>query len=72
MTCVAPYYDAEGLAGVAGIDCNPGARFRQADRRGAVKRDGRYLYQHSFIMEQATGKILFSTFKEVSTLAVKK
>ena len=72
VTCVAPYYDAEGLAGVAGIDCNPGARFQQAAGRGAVKRDGRYLYQHSFIMEQATGKILFSTFKEGSTLAVKK
>ena len=72
VTCVAPCYDAGELVGVIGLDCNPEAIFQLADRRGVKTQERSKLYRRSFIMEQATGKVLFSSLEESSILAVKK
>ena len=72
VTCVAPCYDDGELVGVIGLDCNPEAIFQLADRRGVKTQKRNKLYRRSFIMEQATGKVLFSSYDESSILAVKK
>lgn len=53
ITCVMPYYDADGFAGVVGIDCNPEMIYRQAI--DVAKGSG-----DSFVLGP-TGEVLFST-----------
>ena len=69
LTCVAPYYDAAGLAGVAGIDCNPETLFRLTDNAGAgdkddLDQDAIKAEQPRFLLDNATGSVIFSTFLE--------
>ena len=69
LTCVAPYYDAAGLAGVVGIDCNPETLFRLTDNAGAgdkddLDQDAIKAEQPRFLLDNATGSVIFSTFLE--------
>ena len=63
VTCVTPFYGPEGLAGVIGIDCNPDTIFRltgnDKQQNGGTKSE-----QPRFILENATGSVIFSTFTE--------
>jgi sigma-B regulation protein RsbU (phosphoserine phosphatase) len=58
ITCAAPFYDAQGLAGVVGIDCNAEEIYRQT---GTTRTGG--ATSASFIMNR-DGEILFSSKKE--------
>ena len=69
LTCVAPYYDAAGLAGVAGIDWNPETIFRLTDNADAGDKDDQdqdvtKAEQPRFLLDNDTGSVIFSTFKE--------
>lgn len=64
VTCVAPYYDASGFAGVAGIDCNPKVILRLTEEKDTDSGNGKLLSQPRFILENATGSIVFSTFEK--------
>ena len=63
ITCAAPFYDEQGLAGVVGIDCNADEIYRQtmSTKTGGTAFD-------SFILNRK-GEILFSSQVE-GTLAV--
>lgn len=69
LTCVVPYYDANGLAGVAGIDCNAETLFRltgnvdSADKNDPDQ-DVTKTEQPRFLLDTATGSVVFSTFLE--------
>ncbi len=63
ITCVAPYYDSSGFAGVAGIDVNPEEISREAVSIAAEEGGGA-----SFVLGPS-GRILFST-RESGVLAV--
>ena len=71
LTCVAPYYENGELAGVAGIDCNPETIFRLTEQDGDWVKDnhGKKIVHHRFILDNATGSVIFSTFK-TGSLAV--
>ena len=69
VTCVAPYYDSAGLAGVIGIDCNPDVLLRLTEENEDDEIDDKTPSQPRFIIENATGSIIFSTF-ETGPLAV--
>ena len=67
VTCAAPYYDATGLAGVVGIDCQPENFFRLTGGKSvdaAKKAGARQSFQHRFILDCATGSVIFSTFEQ--------
>ncbi len=63
VTCATPFYDANGLAGVVGIDCNAEEIYRQT-----VDTESGGLSATSFILSR-DGEILFST-SEHGVLAV--
>ena len=69
LTCVAPYYQNGELAGVAGIDCNANTLFRPTEEEGAGDMDGNKPANHRFLLDIATGSVIFSTF-EKGALAV--
>lgn len=54
VTCVAPYFDKEGFAGVAGIDCNPEEVYRRLTVENA------FGMEYSFILGRH-GEIIFSS-----------
>lgn len=57
VTCVAPYFDNDGFAGVAGIDCNPEEVYwRHTEGNG-------FETEYSFILGR-DGEIIFSSHKE--------
>ncbi len=62
VTCVAPFYGPGGLAGVVGIDCNPDTIFRVTQNDDDPQFSGMKLEQSRFILENATGSVIFSTF----------
>ena len=69
LTCVAPYYDAAGLAGVAGVDCNPETLLRLTDNADTVDKldqdqDITKAEQSRFLLDNATGSVIFSTFTD--------
>ena len=69
LTCVAPYHDAAGIAGVAGIDCNPETLFRLTDNADTVDKDDQdqditKAEQPRFLLDNATGSVIFSTFTD--------
>ena len=58
VTCAAPYYDANGLAGVVGMDCNAEENYRQAVAGATGQTTAT-----SFILGR-NGEVLFSTQNE--------
>ena len=69
LTCVSPYYDNAGLAGVAGIDCNTDTLFRLTENASGGDKDDpdqdvTKAEQPRFLLDNATGSIIFSTFLE--------
>ena len=54
VTCVVPYFDNEGFAGVAGVDCNPEEVYRRLTEENAIGTE------YSFILGRQ-GKIIFSS-----------
>ena len=71
LTCVAPYYHKGELAGVVGIDCNTESLFLPTEEEGEWVKDnhGKKPVHHRFLLDNATGSIIFSTF-EKGALAV--
>ena len=69
LTCVAPVYLNGELAGVAGTDCNMDLLFRATEEEGAGDQDGNKPVNHRFLLDNATGSVIFSTF-EKGALAV--
>ena len=69
LTCVAPVFKNGELTGVAGIDCNPETLFRLTEDDGAGDVDGNKPINQRFLLDTATGSVIFSTF-EKGTLAV--
>ena len=70
LTCVTPYYLNGELAGVAGTDCNMDLLFRRATEEDAAgDQDGNKPVNHRFLLDIATGSVIFSTF-EKGALAV--
>ena len=67
LTCVAPYYQNGELAGVAGIDCNANTLFRPTEEEGAGDMDGNKPVNHRFLLDIATGSVIFSTFERISS-----
>ena len=62
VTCVMPYYDANGFAGVVGIDCNPDEFFKVMGENliiGTDRQEG-----SSFILDRSAGHIVFSSRNE--------
>lgn len=64
VTCVAPYYDAAGLAGVVGIKCNSEAIFKLTEDKTNPENDDPTPTNQGFILENETGRVIFSTFEE--------
>ena len=69
LTSVAPYYNAGKLAGVVGIDCNAETLFRLTDTTGSGDQDDQdqdvtKQEHHRFLLDTATGSVIFSTFTE--------
>lgn len=54
VTCVAPYYDNEGFAGVAGIDCNPEEIYRRLTKENAFE------VEYTFILGRH-GEVIFTS-----------
>ncbi|MBR4907414.1 MAG: SpoIIE family protein phosphatase [Acidaminococcaceae bacterium] len=69
LTCVAPCYLNGELAGVAGTDCNMDLLFRPTEEEAAGDQDGNKPVHHRFLLDNATGNVIFSTF-EKGALAV--
>ena len=63
VTCVAPYYDGAGLAGVAGVDCKPETIFRLTGESTGKNNESKS-FQHRFILDCASGSVIFSTFEK--------